>query len=124
MKRIVTGCAVMLSGVAILALARAADACSTCDERVPRCNPAINSRCYVYAYSKTIMACDTYQTSCAYAYAPSEISADGSIVTPAASPAARPEAEQVRGCHGLIVDRTYTAARQAQARDGSKQIVL
>jgi hypothetical protein len=124
MKRILTCCAALLAAVAIFFLPGRADACSTCDERVARCNAAVNSRCYVYAYSKTIMACDTYQTSCAYAYAPAEISADGSIASLAVSQAAESDVEQVRGCHGLILDRTYSDARQAQARAGSKRIVL
>jgi hypothetical protein len=124
MKRILTCCAVLLGCVAILSLPQNADACSTCDTEQAKCNAAINSRCYVYAYSKTVMACDTYYTSCAYAYAPAEISADGSIASLAALKAAESDGEQVRGCHGLIVDRAYSAARQAQARAGSKQIML
>jgi hypothetical protein len=128
MKRILMSCVVMLAGLAIMAVPRKADACSACDTSRPRCNAAVNSRCATYAYSKTLTVCEQYSTSCAYAYAPAEISADGSIASLAASPApeanAKPDGEQVRGCHGLIVDRTYTAARQAQARAGSKQITL
>jgi hypothetical protein len=71
-----------------------------------------------------VTVCETYQTSCAYAYAPGEISADGSIAGAAASRVPETPAEQVRGCHGLIVDRVYSDARQAQVRAGSNRIVL
>lgn len=124
MKRTLMCCVLMLAGFTILAVPRQADACSACDTDRPRCNAAVNSRCTTYAYSKTLMVCEQYQTSCAYAYAPAEISADGSIASLAASAALEPDAEQVRGCHGLIVDRAYSEARQAQARAGSKQITL
>lgn len=124
MKRILKGCAVLLAGVAILSLPESADACSVCDESEPKCNQAINARCSTYAYSKTVTVCETYYTSCAYAYAPAEISADGSIVSLANASEAEADADQVRGCHGLIVDRTYTDARQAQARASSNRIVL
>jgi hypothetical protein len=124
MRRILLSCAVTLAGLAMLAVPRNADACSVCDTDRPRCNAAVNFRCSTYAYSKTLTVCEQYATSCAYAYAPAEISADGSIVNLAASPAAKQKTEQVRGCHGLIVDRAYTDARQAQARAGSRQIVL
>lgn len=124
MKRILTSCAVTLAGLAMLAIPRSADACSRCDPERPRCMAAVNSRCGTYAYSKTVTVCEEYYTSCAYVYAPAEISADGSIATLASVPASGAADEQVRGCHGLIVDRAYSDARQAQARAGSKQIVL
>ena len=124
MRRILTCCAVLLAGVAILSVPKDAGACSACDTERPRCNEALNFRCSTYAYSKTVIVCEQYATSCAYAYTPTEISADGSIVRLAASPAVEPDAEQVRGCHGLIVERSYTDARQAQARAVSRQIVL
>jgi hypothetical protein len=124
MNRILLSCAGMLAGLAVLATPRSGDACSICDPDRPRCLEAINSRCSTYAYSKTVTVCETYQTSCAYAYAPGEISADGSIARAAASQPPELLAEQARGCHGLIVDRAYSDARQAQARAGSTQIVL
>lgn len=124
MKRILTSCAITLAGFAILAMPTSADACSRCDTTRPRCLEALNSRCSTYLYEKTVTICEEYYTSCAYVYAPAGISADGSIANLAASVGAESAAEQVRGCHGLIVDRTYSESRQAQARADTRQILL
>lgn len=122
MKRIVMSCAGMLAGVAILAMPQSADACSECDPDRPRCRETINRRCNASAKQ---LWCEEWVTSCAYAYAPAEISADGSVASLAASPSLDHRyAEQARGCHGLIVDRAYSPNRQAQAHTASKRIVL
>lgn len=121
MKRILTSCAVILAGVAILASPGELDACSVCDSETPTCNPAINRRCYAYPDE---LACEEYRVSCAYAYAPAEISADGSIASLSISRQSAPTGEQARGCHGLILDRKYSETRESQARADSEHIVL
>lgn len=118
MKRMMMLCVATL---AFFGMPSKGAACSRCDTEEPKCLEAINIRCYAYPKTRT---CDEYTTSCAYAYAPTGISADGSIADPAASPVPGSATEQVRGCHGLIVDRAYSDDRQAQARAGSEHIVL
>lgn len=123
MKRILTCCALALSALAVPASPRDAAGCSRCDPNAPRCQTANYSRCATYQYSKTLTVCEQEYYACAWVYAPAEVSADGSLATLAVE-APTTSGEQVRGCHGLVVERSYSAARQAQARAGSREIVL
>jgi hypothetical protein len=124
MKRILTCCALGLSALTLFGGPRDAAACSRCDPNAPRCQTANYSRCATYQYSKTVIVCEQEYYACAWVYAPAEVSADGSLATLAAEVSPSESAEQVRGCHGLVVERSYSAPRQAQARAGSREIVL
>jgi hypothetical protein len=124
MKRFLMGCAVAVSGFLLLGLPKNATACSRCDPSAPRCQTANYSRCSTYAYSKTVTICEEQYAQCAWVYAPSEVSADGSLATLALAAPENVTRAQVRGCHGLIVDRAYAIDRQTDARASSREIVL
>lgn len=125
MKIILSCCALALSAASLVFAPRDAAACSRCDPDAPRCQTANYSRCSTYAYSKAITVCEEWYAECAWVYAPDEVSADGSLALAAAQePATLAVTEQVRGCHGLIVKRDYTAARMEQARAATRRILL
>lgn len=120
-KVLVVGC---LSAFALLGSAREADACSWCSTSRPRCEAANYSWCNANA---KLLICDQGYANCAWVYNADEVSADGSLATLASTDSPTVESEgkdEVRGCHGLILERDPSAERVAAVRSETRRIVL
>jgi hypothetical protein len=112
--------ALLVLPLALLIPAEDAQACSRCAMDAPRCDPTNYRNCAAYPRALT---CDDWQAACGFTYDAGKISADGSL---AALPPEVPAdvGAEVRGCHGLIVHRAFSADQVASFRDDSRRLVI
>lgn len=105
---------------------RAAEACSRCNREQPMCEAANWRMCQVMQVSPTQYMCTESFSQCAWVYNALEISVDGSLAQAEdARDSTRGDVKgEVRGCHGLLLERAATSERSAQVRRESSRIVI
>jgi hypothetical protein len=119
LKAMILAGAVAAAG--FLAVPGEANGCSSCSTQSPSCTPSNYSRCSVWRNADQTFTCVSSYENCAWVQNVSDLSVDGSLAVWAAeggtgAPAVAAAGEATRGCHGLIVERSYSSERVAEIR--------